>query len=301
MNEYYNIRYNLYKYFLNIDNDDYYLSILILILYFITFLLSLFALILILLKNINGYTIIYIIFLVFYFIITYKLIISLKSISNNETLIKYKKFYEFTNIIFKENLKYALNSYKKDINIIVDKDIKYLFSIKEKVLLNINNIENIYGKDAEKIFNSSDDLLKYFDLDEYIEKGFYNKLYVENVNFIQNNLPYVIKKSNNKIKYIDLEILEDFETQKSQFINYLNIKFNKNLIFSSKNIFTSNFYKNLKKLISNYKMNIYYYIAISIAFIIILLHCLFVYFNYVLTYIYTSIIIISLIILYYFN
>jgi hypothetical protein len=300
MNEYYNTRYNLSKYFLNIDNDDYYLSILILILYLITFLLSLFALILML--NINGYTIIYIILLVFYYIIVYKLIISLTSISNNETLIKYKKFYEFINIIFKENLKYALNSYKHDVNIISDADIKYLYSIKKRVLTNINNIENIYGKDAEKIFNSSYDLLKYFDLDEYINKGFNNKLYVENINFIQKNLPYIIINPYNKnIKYIDLELLEDYENQKSQLINYLNIKYNKNLSYSSKNILTPDFYKKITKLISNYKMNIYYYIAISIFFIIILLHSLFIYFNYVLTYIYIIAIILSLIILYYFN
>ena len=102
-------------------------------------------------------------------------------------------------------------------------------------------------------------------------------------------------------KYIDFEILERYENQQAQLINYLNIKYNKKLSFISKDIFTPNFYKNLNKLISNYKKSIYYYIIISVFFIIILLHSLFVYFNYFLTYIYLAIIIIAFIILHYFN
>ena len=86
--------------------------------------------------------------------------------------------------------------------------------------------------------------------------------------------------------------------QQKQLLNYLNKKYNKLLLFSSKNIFTPNFNKNLHNLISNYKINIYYFIGISIYFIIILLHGLFVYFNYLLTYIYVSLVILSLIILY---
>ena len=302
MNEYYNIRYNIYKYFLNIENDnyDYYLSILIPILYLIIILLSLFVLVLI--QNINAYTIIYIIFLVLFYIIVYKLISSLKCIRTNETLMKYKNFYDLTNIIFKENLKYALNLYKKRSDYIND-DIKYLYSNRETILSNINNIDNIYGEDANKLLNTSYDLLKYFDLNEYIEKGFYKRLYISDLNFIDNNMPYIIndKKDKKGIKYIDLEILQDFEPQQKQFLNYLHKKYNKSLLFSSKNIFTPNFNKKLEKLISNYKINIYYFIGISIYFIIILLHGLFVYFNYLLTYIYVSLVILSLIILYYFN
>jgi hypothetical protein len=296
MNEYYNTRYNLYKYFLNVDADDYYLKIIILILYLITFILSVFAIILLL--NFNGYSIIYIILLISYYVITYNLIISLKSIKTNETLIKYGKFYEFTNIIFKENLEYALNSYIKNPNVLYNADIKYLYSIKDTILLNINNIENLYGEDAEKLYNSSHDILKYFDLDEYISKGFYNKLYITNINFIDKKLPYIINETK-EIKYINFQILERYDKQKSQLINHLNIKYNKNLSFWSKHIFTPNFYKKLNTLIANYKKNIYYYIFISMIFIIILLHSLFVYFNYVLTYIYISIIIIAFIILYY--
>ena len=96
--------------------------------------------------------IIYIIFLVLFYIITYRLIISIKSISTDETLIKYKNFYELRNIIFKENLKYALNQYKKGV---INEDIKYLYSIREIIIKNINNTENIYGDDAKKILNSS--------------------------------------------------------------------------------------------------------------------------------------------------
>jgi len=298
MNEYYYIRYNLYKYFLNIDDDNYntYLSIIITILYIILILLSLFALLL--LQNITGFTIIYIILLVFYYIITYKLIISLKSISTNETLIKYKNFYELRNIIFKENLKYALN--KKNVENV--EEINYLKSNKETIIKNINNTENIYGKEANKLLNSSYDLLKYFDLNEYIEKGFYNRLYVENLNFIQTSLPYIIRHPiEATIVYINFELLEDYPTQQKELLKYLDLKYNKKLSFTSKNIFTADFNKKLNNTISNYKTIIYYYIAISVCFIIILLHGLFVYFNRTLASIYFSLIIIALIVLYYYN
>ena len=297
MNEYYYIRYNLYKYFLNIDDDsyNYNLSIIIPILYIILVLLSLFGLLLF--QNITGYTIIYMIFLISLYIITYKLIISLKSITTDETLIKYKKFYEFRNIIFKENLAYALSRYNKGIG--NNADITYLYSNKKEILKNINNTENIYGNDAKKIFNSSYDLLKYFDLNEYIEKGYYNRLYVKNINFMQNNLPYIIRKKDNT--YIDFELLEDYPEQQLELLKYLNLKYNKNFSFTSKNIFTPDFIKKLNNLISNYKINIYYYIAISVFFIVILLHGLFVYLNNILASIYLIIIILSLIILYYFN
>jgi hypothetical protein len=306
MNEYYYIRYNLYKYFLNIDDDNYnwYLNLVILILYLLIILLTVFALIL--MQNISGFTIIYIIFLILFYIASYNLIISLKSISDNETLIKYQKFYDLRNIIFKENLKYALNKYKDDIK---NNDIEYLYSNKQTVLRNINNTENIYGKEADKLFNlslnSSYDLLKYFDLNEYIDKGYYNRLYITNTNFIQNNPNYIKKQltlsANKSIYYIDLESLEDYPQQQSELFKYLNNKYNKKLSFTSKNIFTADFNKKLAKSISNYKLNIYYYIIISLLLIILLLHGLFVYFNYALTYIYFGIIILSLIIMYYFN
>lgn len=302
MNEYYNIRYNIYKYFLNIENDDYdyYLSILIPLIYLIIILLSLFVLVLI--QKINSYTIIYIIFLVLLYITVYKLISSLKSIRTNETLMKYKNFYDLTNIIFKENLEYAIVFKRKKDDIYMNDDVKYLYSNKETILSNINNIDNIYGEDAKKLLNSSHDLLKYFDLNEYIEKGFYKRLYLSKFNFIDKNMPYIIEDNIYKnIKYIDLEILEDFELQRKQLLDYLNKKYNKSLLYGSKNIFTADFSKKLEKLISNYKINIYYFIGISIYFIIIILHSLFVYFNYILTYIYILLVIISLIILYYYN
>jgi hypothetical protein len=298
MNEYYYIRYNLYKYFLNIDDDNYNtnLSIIITILYIILILLSLFALLL--LQNITGFTIIYIILLVFYYIITYKLIISLKSISTNETLIKYKNFYELRNIIFKENFKYALDV--KNVEKI--EEINYLKSNKDTIIKNINNTENIYGKEANKLLNSSYDLLKYFDLNEYIEKGFYNRLYIENLNFIQTSLPYIIRHpTETKIVYINFELLEDYPIQQKELLKYLDLKYNKKLSFTSKNIFTADFNKKLNNTISNYKTIIYYYIAISVCFIIILLHGLFVYFNRTLASIYFSLIIIALIVLYYYN
>jgi hypothetical protein len=305
MNEYYYIRYNLYKYFLNIDDDNYnwYLNILIPIIYLLIILLTLFALIL--LMNISGFAIIYIILLILFYVSAYKLIISLKSISDDENLIKYKKFYELRNIIFKENLKYALNNYRTITN---NNDVNYLYSNKETILKNINNTENIYGKEADNLFNisfnSSYDLLKYFDLNDYIDKGYYNRLYIEKSNIIQNNPNYIISQrisTNKYIHYIDLEILEDYPAQQSELLKYLNAKYDKNLSFSSKNIFTADFNKKLTQSISNYRLNIYYYILISALLIILLLHGLFIYFNYALTYIYLASIILSIIIMYYFN
>jgi hypothetical protein len=236
------------------------------------------------------------ILLICFYIITYKLIISLKSITTDETLIKYKKFYELRNIIFKENLVYALNQN----NIENNADIKYLYSNKEVLLKNINNTENIYGNDAKKILNSSYDLLQYFDLNEYIEKGYYNRLYIKNINFMQKNLPYVIRENNN-ITYINFELLEDYPQQQLELLKYLNVKYNKNFSFTSKNIFTAEFNKKLNKSISNYKINIYYYIAISVVLIIILLHGLFVYLNNILASVYLILIILVFIIMYYFN
>ena len=298
MNEYYNIRYNLYKYFLNIDDDsyNYYLYIIIPILYIIVLLLSLFGLLL--LQNISGFTIIYMILLICFYIITYKLIISLKSITTDETLIKYKKFYELRNIIFKENLVYASNLYNT--GVVKNADINYLYSNKEVLLKNINNTENIYGNDAKKILNSSYDLLQYFDLNEYIEKGYYNRLYIKNINFMQKNLPFVIRE-NNIITYINFELLEDYPQQQLDLLKYLNVKYGKDFSFTSKNIFTAEFNKKLNKSISNYKINIYYYIAISVLLIIILLHGLFVYLNNILASVYLILIILLFIILYYFN
>jgi hypothetical protein len=255
--------------------------------------------------NISGFAIIYIILLILFYVSAYKLIISLKSISDDENLIKYKKFYELRNIIFKENLKYALNNYRTITN---NNDVNYLYSNKETILKNINNTENIYGKEADNLFNisfnSSYDLLKYFDLNDYIDKGYYNRLYIEKSNIIQNNPNYIISQrisTNKYIHYIDLEILEDYPAQQSELLKYLNAKYDKNLSFSSKNIFTADFNKKLTQSISNYRLNIYYYILISALLIILLLHGLFIYFNYALTYIYLASIILSIIIMYYFN
>ena len=90
--------------------------------------------------------------------------------------------------------------------------------------------------------------------------------------------------------------MEDYPQQQKELLKYLDLKYNKKLSFTSKNILTADFNKKLNNLISNYKINIYYYIAISVCFIIILLHGLFVYFNKSLAFIYFSLIIISLII-----
>lgn len=304
MNEYYKSRYNLYKFLLNIDTDEYniYLSIFLPILYIIIVLLSLFILILI--KTTNISIIIYIIFLVLLYITSYNLVQSLQSIKTNEILLQYKTYYQLYNCLFKENLKISLKNSGETTR---ETTNNILLLLKNDLLDNINNIENIYGDDAKKLLNSYD-ISKYYDLDNYIAEEMDYKLYIDNkdteLSFIKKNREFVVIIDNN-LKYIDLKVLYEPNmnySESSILLNYINKKYN--TILSTlyiKPIFTPKFNKSLNELINNLKRNIYYFIIILCYFIVILLQGLICQYNMIITHIYMIIIIIAFIIMYYNN
>jgi hypothetical protein len=303
MNEYYKSRYNLYKFLLNIDTDEYnrYLSIFLPILYIILVLLSLFIIVLI--KNSNISIIIYIIFLIILYISSYNIVQNLQSIENNSLLLQYKTYYQLYNCLFKENLRLL----SKIPNISKD-NVNDILLLKSELLENIHNIENIYGDDAEKLLNSYD-ISKYYDLDNYIAKGLDYKLYIydNNIPFIKKDRPFVISRDDilDKLKYIDLKVLYDTNinyTESTILLNYINKKYNTSLsTLYIKPIFTPKFEKSLKELINNLKRNIYYFIIILCYFIVILLQGLLYEYNMLITHIYLGIIIIAFILLYYYN
>ena len=100
MEEYYKIRYNLYKYFFNIDNDNYslILNTLMYTILFILMLLSCFFIVLI--KTVDLYSISFTIIFIFYLYISYSLITVLSNIEKDEYLQTYKNYYEICNIIY---------------------------------------------------------------------------------------------------------------------------------------------------------------------------------------------------------
>ena len=167
MNEYFKVRYNLSKFFLNVDNNvyEYYLNIIIPLLYLVPILLLGLPFIFIKSYNdvINITTFIYIFLLVILMVITYKLINSLKDIQTNPIINKYNDYYKLVNIIYREN--YA-NS-KKYVQL----------EVKEKLLKNIGNIENLYGEKARRFLNTTKDLLQY---DDNINEKFATRLYIDN-------------------------------------------------------------------------------------------------------------------------
>ena len=109
MNEYYKKRYNISNYILNIDTDDYYniMCIILMLLIVNIVIYTIYPIIFIMTKKDINFTItIYIIFLIVFYIISYNLYISLKDICSNELLSQYYNYYKLLNIIFKENFYY---------------------------------------------------------------------------------------------------------------------------------------------------------------------------------------------------
>jgi hypothetical protein len=304
MNEYYKKRYNLYNFFLNIDNDEYniYLSIFLVILIILLILVSIFLIVLI--KDINISIIIYIIFLVLLYISSYNLIKNLQSIRINDLFLQYKSYFQLYNCIFKENLnimRIYLN--RNNINKQIPENVDNIYFLKNEVLDNIHNIENIYGEKAEKMLNTND-IFKYYDLEKYIENGLDKKLYFldyKDFPFMRKSMPFIVTE--NQLKYINLEILNKSDYKEKQLLlNYINKKYNK--LFTTlyiEPIFTPKFNKMLDDLINTFKRHIYYFIIISCYFIIIILQGLIYRYNMVITHIYMIIIGLSLIIMYYYN
>jgi len=300
MNEYYKVRYNLSKFFLNVDTNtyDYLLSIIIPLLYLILILLL--GLPFIFIKSyddiINITTIIYGFMIVMLVIITYKLIGSLKDIQTNPIINSYNEFYKLANIIYRENY----SNSKKYVQT----------EVKDKLLKNIGNIENLYGEKARRLLNTTRDLLQY---DDSINEDFVTRLYIDNYKnfkYLLNNNYYVGKATpyeDYEVKYIDLKIMEEYykdreNDERKKLLKYLNQKYNTNLTkLYIPSIFTGNFNKGFRKMIDDYKYNIYLYIAIIFYFILILFQGLLLNLNGTMTYIYISIIIFVIILMYIIN
>lgn len=302
MNEYYKRRYNLTKYFINLDNI---LTLLYGLIYILIIILAIFTIV-IFNNNINTTTAIYLIFLILLIIISYVLISTIKNTQTHEIFINYNNYYELLNCIFKENLKFSIKIYntydsnKKIRELNKNSDLYKIFLIKKELLSNINNIENIYGKDAEILLINTPDIIKYYDIEKYITQGFHKRIYfnINDISFINKNGSY-INKTNDYYQYIDLELIET-SNENVLLLNYMNKKYNKNFnyLYKSPEYIFMNFNLNIDKVLDKLKQIIYIYILICIFFIIIILHGLFINFNNILTYTYLLIIMILLLLLY---
>jgi hypothetical protein len=311
MEEYYKIRYNLYKYFMNIDSNTYDIYIYIFIINIIILGILLPILLISVIKNVNIYILIFVLFIILFYYISYKLYYLFINIQNNNELKSYKLLYEILNIIYRENKETI-----KDIN-------KFKNMEKDILKPNIRNIENIY--DDNKINNlilkseNNNDIIKYYDLDDYLNNDnafnlLYNKedtkSFITTIGGINDYINYTYKydPDNTRIQ-IKLNILFDknriiddniIETR-NKLLKYINKKYNKNLSTLYINLDINDKKFLYKDLIKTLKSNILYYTIIVCYFILIMLHGLFINLNILLTYIYILIITILIFIMYYYN
>ncbi len=289
MNEYYKSRYNISKFFLNIDTDTYnnYLHVIIPLLYLIPIIL--FTLLIVLaFKIINITILLYLIIFVILLIATYKLINSLKSIITNPIINNYYDSYKLANLIYKEN--FENSDYVKSF-------------LKSKLLQNINNIENLYGDKALIHLNNTYDILQYDEINEETSK-YMTKLYINDFKkfkFLNQSMPFIYNIDTTIV--IDLEVLNNnFPSEKKLLLKYFNDKYNINLnSLYQPFIFNTNNQKKMDKLIDNFKFNIYLYISVISYFILILLQGILINISTHITYIYLGIIIILLILMYIYN
>ena len=310
MEEYYKIRYNLYKYFMNIDSDTYdiYIYIFIINIIILGILLPIFLISVI--KNVNIYILIFALFIILFYYISYKLYYLFKNIQNNNELKSYKLLYEILNIIYREN--------KETI-----KDINKFKNMENDILKpNIRHIENIY--DDSKINNlilkseNNNDIIKYYDLDDYLNNDnafnlLYNekdtKSFITTIRVNNDYINYTYKYDMKTFIQIKLNILFDknriiddniIETR-NKLLKYINKKYNKNLSTLYINLDINDDKYLYKDLIKTLKSNILYYTIIVSYFILMMLHGLFINLNILLTYIYIFTITIFIFIMYYYN
>ena len=167
MNEYYKKRFNISNYFLNINSDNYSsnLYIINIIIFLILLILTISPIIYyIIYKTINITLIIFIIFLGLFYYFSYKLLITLNNIESNEFILNYLSYFNLLNTIFTENISILKSKFKSS-NI----DKEYI-SIHDSLLININNIENIYGLKADNFKSNCKDILKYYTHNSRTEK-----------------------------------------------------------------------------------------------------------------------------------
>uniref|UniRef100_A0A6C0DMM1 Uncharacterized protein n=1 Tax=viral metagenome TaxID=1070528 RepID=A0A6C0DMM1_9ZZZZ len=308
MEEFYKLRYNLHKYFLDIDNDVYsrYIYYFTIFIYLLGILLPIFLICLI--KNLSVYIFVFLGFILLYYYFAYKLYKYLIDIPNNVNLKSYKSLYEILNIIYRINKETLKN------------EEKFKAMINNTLKPSIRNIENIYD---DKIINdiilkaeNDNDILKYFDLDLYLNDDTNYSLILKSGDTIAIKLMQIISNRyyDNKYIYDDakgnvngnvfikVNLKSLFTESKNDEIRtkvllYINKLYNINLstLYIEPNLYI------YKDLISSLKSNIGYYTIICCYFILVILHGLFINFNIGLTYLYLSIIIIAFIIMSYYN
>jgi hypothetical protein len=264
MEEYYKIRYNLYKYFFNVDNDNYNTIVSLLIYIILSILMGLSCFLIVAINSVDFYLIAYVIILILYIFSCYYLITILSNFEKDNNLNTYKQYYDVCNTIYRENG-------------IIDKNI----------VPNIKDIEKIFDPSELNIFINNNinnnDILKYIDLNNFDNTRLY---------FSQNNIPDLIIDYNfvsfykNK-SYIKLDVLFENNTNDSYkeaqrvVLNYINKKYKKRYttLYIPKNSHDINKYD---KYISKIRQNFYIFILLSIYFLIIFFHGLFIRYSYAL-------------------
>ena len=159
---------------------------------------------------------------------------------------------------------------------------------------------NIYANnDINILISSTPDIIKYYDIEKYINDNFDKYLYIpSNSKFNNSRYNKYIKKENDVNIFLDLQLLNEYSI-KSQFLDYLNKKYNKNFtnIYIEPPFSSPVFNKKIDDLVDNYRWDIYNHLMTITFFIFIILHSLFINYNIEITYIYIFIIILSIILL----
>jgi hypothetical protein len=262
MEEYYKIRYNLYKYFFNVDNDNYNTIVSLLVYIILSILMGLSCFLIVAIDAVDFYLIAFIIFLILYIFSCYYLIKVLSDIEKDDNLKTYKQYYDICNIIYRENK-------------IID----------DTIVINIRNIEKIYDpSELNIIINNNinnNDILKYIDLNNFDNTRLF---------FNRNDIPgliidYSFIGSYKDKSFIKLDILFDYDNSykdaQQVVLNYINKKYKKRYttLYIPKNSRDINKYD---KYISKIRLNSYIFILLSIYFLIICLHGLFIRYGYYL-------------------
>jgi len=262
MEEYYKIRYNLYKYFFNVDNDNYNTIVSLLIYIILSILMGLSCFLVVAINTVDFYLILFIIMLILYIFSCYYLITILSNFEKDNNLDTYKQYYDICNTIYRENG-------------IID----------NKIVPNIKDIEKIFDPSELNIFINNNinnnDILKYVDLNNFDNTRMY---------FDQNNIPDLIIDYNfvsfykNK-SYIKLDVLfendinDSYKEAQRIILNYINKKYKKRYttLYIPKNSRDINKYDIY---ISKIRQKFYVFILLSIYFLIIFLHGLFTRYSY---------------------
>jgi hypothetical protein len=177
-----------------------------------------------------------------------------------------------------------------------------LYKIKDELITYVNNIENVYKtNDVNILISSTPDIIKYYDIEKFINNNFDKYLYLpSNSKFINPRFNKYLKQDNENYsyKYLDLELLNKYPI-KSQLLNYLNNKYNKDFtnVYLEPPYSSPLFNIKISKIIDDYKWTIYNYLMMISFFIFIILHSLYLSYNINIVYIYITTIILGILIL----